>query len=341
MLVVDDEPGVREYLATVLSLEGYECRAFESPLPVLKYLSEANRPADLMLADINMPEMDGLELLRNSKAMKPEMPVILVSGLYELALALEALESGADDYLRKPVKPRDIVALVERYLDSGSAPQEAALKQALEAYVQAHTSNSPESASLREVFRSLGFKRYETFQHSQRVAAYCRLFGDRKGLPTERLRRLELGALLHDIGKIGIPRNILLKPGPLTEDEWAVMRTHPTIGHRLLARFDALREEAEIVYAHHERFDGRGYPRQLQGEEIPLGARLFSIVDTFDAVTSDRPYRAGAPFETALAEIARMAGSQFDPELAAVFCSIPDEELRAIRERHPDRPSDD
>lgn len=341
VLVVDDEPGVRDYLSAVLSFEGYRCRAFDGPLPALRYIQDGALPADLMLADINMPDMNGMELLRSSKAVKPEMPVILVSGLYELALALEALDSGADDYLRKPVKPRDVVALVERYLSNDSGEQEAALKQALEAYVEAHTSKAESAGPLREVFRSMGFKRYETFQHSQRVAAYCRLFGTRKNLSPEYLVRLELGALLHDIGKIGIPRNILLKPGPLNADEWAVMKTHPTIGHRLLCRFEALRDEAEIVYSHHERYDGRGYPRGLKGEQIPLGARLFSIVDAFDAITSDRAYRAGSPFGVAFAEIARMSGAQFDPELADLFCTIPVEELQAVRERFPDAPVGD
>lgn len=338
VLVVDDEESIRDYLSSVLSFEGYECRTFSGPLPALAYLSEANRPADLMLADINMPGMNGLELLRNSKAVKPDMPVILVSGLYELALALEALESGADDYLKKPVRPSDVVTLVDRYLQGGSEEKEEAIREALEEYVSEHHPDPETSLPIQTIFNSLGFKRYETFQHSKRVAAFCRLFGERRGLSKDALDHLELGALLHDIGKIGIPRNVLLKPGPLNDEEWEIMRNHPNIGFRLLSQFPALTEEAEIVLSHHESFNGKGYPRGLAGEEIPLGARLFSIVDTFDAITSDRPYRKGAPSQTAFEEIERMSGTQFDPDLAQIFLQIPEPDLQAVRRRYPDDP---
>ena len=336
VLVVDDEESIRDYLASVLSLEGYRCQTFPGPIPALQYLSEANSQADLMLADINMPEMNGMELLRNSKAVKPDMPVIMVSGLYELALALEALDSGADDYLKKPVKPTDVIQLVDRYLDAHSVDHEAAVRQALEEHVHSGSADPESSSALQEVFRNLGFKRYETYQHSKRVSALCRIFGQRIGLEGADLDHLELGALLHDIGKVGIPRNILMKPGPLNDEEWAVMRSHPTIGHRLLSRFDSLAAEAEIVYAHHESYDGHGYPLGLAAEAIPLGARLFSIVDTFDAITSDRPYRKGAPIADAFAEIARMSGIQFDPKLVEVFLAIPAPELQEIRDRFPD-----
>jgi HD-GYP domain-containing protein (c-di-GMP phosphodiesterase class II) len=185
----------------------------------------------------------------------------------------------------------------------------------------------------------LGFRRYETFQHSRRVAAYSRLFGDRCGMTEAELGHLELGALLHDIGKIGIPRNVLLKPESLTEEEWRVMKTHPQIGYGLLSEFPAFDEEARIVLSHHERFDGRGYPRGKRGKEIPAGARIFSIVDTLDAITSDRPYRPAQPLSQAREEIEKMSGRQFDPGLVDVFGRIPLEELRKVRIEYPDEVS--
>jgi HD-GYP domain-containing protein (c-di-GMP phosphodiesterase class II) len=180
------------------------------------------------------------------------------------------------------------------------------------------------------------FRRYETFQHSKRVAAYSRLFGGRCGLPPAELDHLELGALLHDIGKIGIPRNVLLKPDSLNEEEWRVMKAHPQIGYGLLSEFPAFQEEARIVLSHHERFDGKGYPRGKSGREIPVGARIFSIVDTLDAITSDRPYRAAQSFSKAQQEIEKVSGTQFDPLLVDVFERIPVEDLRKIKLLHPD-----
>jgi len=155
-------------------------------------------------------------------------------------------------------------------------------------------------------------------------------------LPPAELDHLELGALLHDIGKIGIPRNVLLKPDSLNEEEWRVMKAHPQIGYGLLSEFPAFQEEARIVLSHHERFDGKGYPRGKSGREIPVGARIFSIVDTLDAITSDRPYRAAQSFSKAQQEIEKVSGTQFDPLLVDVFERIPVEDLRKIKLLHPD-----
>jgi putative nucleotidyltransferase with HDIG domain len=340
VLVVDDEEAIRAYLSAVLKFEGYDCRTFGGSSAALDYLASAEHPADLMLTDIKMPGMTGIELLRTVKQLKPKMPVILVSGLYELALAIEALEYGADDYLKKPVRPRDVLTAVGKYLTPDTEAQEELIQEALRDFL-ASREDPHGSEHIAAIFRSLGFRRYETFQHSKRVAAYSRLFGERCGLPEADLERLELGALLHDIGKIGIPRNVLLKPGSLTDEEWRVMRTHPSIGHRMMARFPELDREADVVLAHHERWDGGGYPSGLKGDEIPLFARLFSIVDAYDALTSDRPYRPAQGVDAAKKEIAAGAGDQFAPALVEVFLGIPDVALEMIRERYPDFLGDD
>jgi len=316
VLVVDDEGSIRDYLSAVLRFEGYDCRTFEDSGDALDYLASADEPADLLLTDIKMPGMTGIELLRSVKQLKPAMPVILVSGLYELALAIEALEYGADDYLKKPVRPRDVLTAVGKYLGPDPQAREEAVQEALKDFV-ARREDPHASAHISTIFRSLGFRRYETFQHSKRVAAYSRRLGERTGLPRDELERLELGALLHDIGKIGIPRNVLLKPGPLSDEEWDVMRTH------------------------HERWDGAGYPAGLKGEEIPMFARLFSIVDAYDALTSDRPYRSAQGVAAAKKAIAEASGSQFDPQLVEAFLTIPEVQLETIRERYPDLVGDE
>jgi len=336
VLVVDDEPLVRDYLADVLHYQGYQCRCFSESLAALSYLSDRDSPADLLLADISMPGMGGIELLRTVKERNPEMRVILISGLYELVIAVDALDAGADDYLRKPVKPKDVLALVKRYLDPNDGKQEREVQKALREFLDSKGRTSASSPALESLFGRLGFKRYETFRHSARVASTCLLFGQYYGLGPDELDQLEIGALLHDIGKIGIPRNILLKPGSLSDEEWRVMREHPAIGHRILSEFPELGTEAEIVYSHHERWDGGGYSRGLKGEEIPIGARMFSIVDTFDAITSNRPYRKAGSAKEAHLEILRMSGTQFDPQLVDVFLRMTDRNLLRIREAYPD-----
>ena len=335
VVVVDDEEPIRNYLSSVLRFEGYVCHTFGESSAALDYVASAEHQADLMLTDIKMPGMTGIELLRSVKQIKPAMPVILVSGLYELALAIEALEYGADDYLKKPVRPRDVLTAVGKYLTRDVGAREETLQEALRELVAAR--DDPQASEhIAKIFRSLGFRRYETFQHSKRVAAYARLLGERLGLPPGDLERLELGALLHDIGKIGIPRNVLLKPGALTEEEWRVMRTHPVIGRRMMARFQELDRESDVVGAHHERWDGDGYPSGLAGDDIPLFARLFSIVDTYDAVTSDRPYRPAQSVQAAKQVISEASGAQFDPKLVEAFIEIPELSLEMIRERYPD-----
>jgi putative nucleotidyltransferase with HDIG domain len=295
------------------------------------------------MTDIRMPGMNGLELLRRVHEISPHTPVVLISGLYEQGIGLEAVRGGAVDYLLKPAKPCEVLSLVARHVQQRRATPvqekiQAALAQFLANYA-AHR-GSAESSEHRldatELFRVLGFRRYETMAHSMRVAAYAVLLGEAYGLSPERLHSLELGALLHDIGKIAIPRNVLLKPAALTDKEWTVMRTHPRIGYQLLADLPGMREAVQVVHAHHERYDGRGYPNGLKGEEIPVVARLFSIVDTVDAITCDRPYRMAQPFEKAFEEVRRHRGTQFDPRAVDSFLQLHKEQLQEIRDRLPD-----
>jgi putative nucleotidyltransferase with HDIG domain len=256
----------------------------------------------------------------------------MISGLCDLALAVEALKGGATDYLIKPAAPGDITSLVRKHLDNGEETGQARVRDALARFLKARALGNPAVPQLKELFEVLGFKRYETLQHSKRVSEYAKLLGQACQLPAKDLSRLQLGALLHDIGKVAIPRNILFKPTSLNQEEMAIMRLHPSVGWELLSEFPDLEKEAELVYSHHERFDGNGYPRGLQGNQIPLSARIFSIVDTFDAITSDRPYRAALSLGRAREIIVQGGGSQFDGRLAGIFVGIPEETLTFVKQ---------
>ena len=336
VVVVDDEPCVREYLTQVLDRSGYECHSFSGGLAALSYLSGTESPPDLVLTDIDMPGMRGTDLLRNVKVVAPDLPVILISGLYELGLAIDALKMGAADYLLKPATPDDVTKLVAKHLQTLTRSRHFMAQEALRRFTSSRNRNRPLDEQVQEVFEALSFKRYETMQHSKRVAAHATLLGAACGLGRDELNHLELGALLHDIGKITTPHNVLLKTGPLDEDQWVAMRLHPTIGAELLGEFPELEQEAEIVHRHHERYDGNGYPDGHRSEQIPIGARIFSIVDTLDAITSDRPYRAGQPIAIARQEIRKHRATQFDPRLVDIFLRIPESELEAIRKAYPD-----
>ena len=176
-----------------------------------------------------------------------------------------------------------------------------------------------DAAFAEALAEALDIREHETGDHSRRVACHTLVLARRFTADTEQLRQIYWGALLHDIGKIGIADAILLKQGALNEDEWLEMRTHPEKGHRIVAQIPGMEKAAEIVLSHEERFDGSGYPRGLRGEQICLGARLFAVIDTLDAITSDRPYRKASSFERARDEIVRMSGTQFDPAAVQAF----------------------
>jgi len=183
---------------------------------------------------------------------------------------------------------------------------------------------------------ALDMRERNTRLHSQRVRDYTLLLADRFGVPEEARSVIGLGALLHDVGKIAVPDSILLKPGGLSDDEWEEMRRHPDEGYRLLQRIDFLRDAAQIVHAHHERFDGSGYPRGLKGEEIPVGSRLFAVADAFDALTSNRPYHSAEGYEEAARVIRGKSGRDFDPAVVEVFRKVEPKEWMKIMERYPE-----
>lgn len=337
VILVEDDPAMREYLDEALTASGCICNSFEGTAAALCYLSAVQPPPDLVLSDINMPGMSGLDFLRTVRSVTPDLPFILISGMYELETAMDAMRAGASDYLLKPARREDIVRLVAKHTVAAQGLDRGVMINALTNFLNDHRLSGGDPASrLAPLLEMLGLKRLETLQHSQRVSALSRLVGLELGLDVGYQEALEIGALLHDIGKAGIPHNVLMKPAALNEEEWRVMKMHPVLGWELLSRVPGVKMEAEIVYAHHESFNGAGYPRGLQKDEIPTGARIFAIADTVDAIMSDRPYRRRQPLLVARQEISRLGGIQFDPDCVRCFQRVPDSVIESVYERFPD-----
>ncbi|MCL4524247.1 MAG: response regulator, partial [Acidobacteria bacterium] len=312
ILVVDDEDAIREVVATLLEAKGYECVTATNGQDALAQLH--TRPPDLVLSDVVMPEMDGMELLGRIRSGNEAVPVVMVTAMHDISIALEAIRRGAYDYILKPFERDQLYHAVHRALEHRRLVQENRRYQhELEQRVADRTAQL--SKALQELEQSydytlealggaLDLKDAETEGHCQRVTAYTICIARAMGVSGPDLHHIARGAFLHDIGKMAVPDSILRKPGPLTPEEWVVIKRHCEVGFEVLRRIPFLKEAAEIVLAHQERYDGSGYPRGLKGDEIPLGARIFAIADTLDAMISDRPYRRALSLAEAHEEIA-------------------------------------
>ena len=340
ILIVDDEAAVRNIVSTLLERNGYATTTADGASSALTLLKESPH-YDLVMSDIMMPETDGLALLDRIGVDHPGTPVVIFSAVHDLHVATNAFRRGAVDYLLKPFERSQLVSVVTRAIDHGRLrKQNVTYRQNLEEIVGTRTGSL--RSAMQELERSyditleamgdaLDLRDTETEGHSRRVTAYTIELARELGLNPEELRIIARGAFLHDIGKIATPDSILLKPGKLDPDEMTIMREHCERGYQIVRKIPFLKEASQIVYAHQESFDGSGYPRGLRGYEIPLGARIFAIADTLDAITSDRPYRSGSSFVHAIAEISRCSGRQFDPVLVDIFLTIPPERWEAIR----------
>jgi putative nucleotidyltransferase with HDIG domain len=333
ILVVDDEESIRDIVAQMLTTAGYVCTQAGSGTEALALLTSGT-DFELMLSDLMMPDLNGSDLLERVKEKYPDMPVVMVTAVHDIQVALDAIRDGAYDYLLKPFEREQLLNSVSRALENRRLKVENRNYQTnLESLVEDRTRQL--KATNEELERSydimlqvlgeaLDYKDRETEGHSRRVTAYTIAIAKRMGIPQEEVAVIARGAFLHDIGKMAIPDNILNKPGKLTPEEIAIMREHCYLGYKLVRKIPVLREAAEIVYSHQEHYDGNGYPRGLKSAEIPLGARIFSVADTFDAITQDRAYRKAQTMEAARKEIERCAGTQFDPEVVEVFLKMPD-----------------
>jgi putative nucleotidyltransferase with HDIG domain len=341
VLVVDDEEAIREVVATLLEAQGYRCTACVNGRMALEKFRQDT--FDLVLSDIVMPEMDGLKLLAELRAADPDVPVIMVTAMHDISIALEAIRAGAYDYILKPFEKDQLYLSVRRALEHRRLVIENQTYQSdLEKLVAERTQQL--SVALQDLEESYDYtlealggaldaKDAETEGHCQRVTAFTVTIAKAMKVDKALLRHIARGAFLHDIGKMGIPDHILRKPGPLNPAEREIMRRHCEIGYAVLERIPFLKEAAEIVLSHQECYDGRGYPRGLKGEQIPLGARIFAIADTLDAMISDRPYRKAAPISAAREEIRRYSGTQFDPRVVEVFLAQPERIWRELHEK--------
>jgi putative nucleotidyltransferase with HDIG domain len=269
------------------------------------------------------------------------MPVVMVTAVHDISVALAAIRNGAYDYLLKPFEREQLLNTVSRALENRRLKVENRTYQTnLESLVKARTDQLQAAMSnlersyditLEALGDALDLKDSETEGHSRRVTLFTIAIAQALGMPREQIAVIARGAFLHDIGKMAIPDAILLKPAKLTPEENAVMQEHAYRGYQILKKIPFLTEASEIVYSHQERFDGTGYPRGLKGHEIPLGSRIFSIADTLDAITSDRPYRPAKSLQAARAEIQKWAGRQFDPEIVKIFLQMPDKIWEDLR----------
>jgi response regulator RpfG family c-di-GMP phosphodiesterase len=349
VLYVDDEPALcRAFSRIFHERRDLQIVAVGSPDEALALLGR--EAFDVIVSDLRMPGMSGLELLATARRRAPDTRRLLVSGYADFESALDAInEVGIDRLLTKPWQNEEVrgavdgalkVALLQR--ENERVQRENArvndelrrrtaelerVNQRLDALVEERTSNL-----LDGLVSALDLRDSETQWHSRRVGRYARRLGREIGIDGRELDDVERGATLHDIGKIGVRDAVLLKPGPLDDKEWAEMRRHPALGSEILKGIGFL-ERARLIPLHHqERFDGTGYPQGLKGEEICVGARVFAIVDAYDAITSDRPYRKCRTYEVARQEIEKFAGTQFDPAIVAAWLRVPQAEWDAIRE---------
>ena len=339
VLIVDDEPSMRKLLATMLTDSGVACGTAASGEEALGVLEQGEVTA--VLADLHMPRLSGMQLLMQVRPRYPDVAFLVVTGEDDVRVGIEAMKNGADDYLVKPLQPNVVLASLRRALEKKVLQRELEkYKRQLEEMVEKRTEQLQSAlgqleGSYRDTLRALGaaidLRDGPTAGHSHRVALYSLKIAGELGLREQELKTLSMGASLHDIGKLAIPDSILLKPGALSQEEWCIMRTHVQIGYDLVKQIPFLSEAAEIVLTHHERWDGTGYPRGLAGMEVPLGARIFAVADTLDAMTSDRPYRSAGSFREAHEEIRRLSEIQYDPQVCDGFLRIPVEVWEGIR----------
>lgn len=340
LLIVDDEVEVRSVLRDLLA-GAYQCAEAASAEEALLQLRDQDY--ELVISDITMSGMTGLEMIPHVKVISPDTVIVMISGMQTIESAINALRLGAFDYLMKPFDLRQAEAAVTRALEHHElVAAKRRYENHLEELVDQRTAeldqalNSLENAyrsTLQALTAALETRDAETHGHSERVVTYSLRLGREYGLTGPQLKALEFGSLLHDIGKIGVPDAILRKPAKLTDEEWVRMREHPTHGQQILRGIKFLEGAARVVAQHHEKWDGSGYPLGLKADDVDICARIFSVADAFDAITSDRVYRKGRPYEAAAAELAEWAGRQFDPKVVKAFQRVPKEDWDELRRR--------
>jgi len=346
VLIVDDEISTRKLLVAMLREAGVRCKTAACADEGLNVLETES--VDAVLSDLQMPGVSGMQFLAQVRPRYSHLAFLMITGVDDIQVGVEAMKRGADDYLVKPLQLEVVMASLERALEKKRLQQEVEnYRRHLEEMVGERTQQLRSALlqierSYEDTLEALGaaidLRDSETAGHSRRVAMYSTKIAKELDVAEHELKTIIRGAWLHDIGKLATPDAILLKPGALTQEEWRIMQRHAEIGYDLVKRIPFLAQAAEIILSHHERWDGSGYPRGLKARDIPLGARVFAVADTVDAMTSDRPYRSALSFEETEEEIRRGSGSRYDSQVANVFLSVGIENWKAMR-RSIDRPS--
>jgi len=330
VLAVDDEAAASRLLCLILAAPAFRCTTASNGEEALVALQREH--FDAVISDLHMPGMSGMELLTEVRRCHPHVAFLVTTGVDDVDVGVQAMRCGADDYLVKPLRDSAVLASLESALHKRQLEQQIEhYRQHLEEMVAERTGQLQSALqrierSYEDTLQALGaaidLRDDETAGHSKRVCRYSLEIARAMGWSDKQLESLARGAYLHDIGKLGIPDGILLKPGPLTEDERKLMQRHVQIGFDVVKDIPFLADVAEIILMHHEQYGGGGYPRGLKGEEILPGARIFAVADTLDAITSDRPYRRASSFESARETIRGLSGSQFDPQVVEAFLNI-------------------
>ncbi len=342
ILIVDDEEGIRRLLGYMLQAQGYETVLASDARDARVKLAE--QPFALILCDVNMPGESGMDLVRDILQQYPHTAVIMVTGLDSSVLANAALEIGVFGYIVKPFESNKVMIDVANALRRRKLELENRLhRENLEDVVRTRTMALQQALEwLERSEKELRLSREETIhrlaiaaeyrdsataQHIQRMSHYCELLARKYGLPAERCDLIRAASPMHDIGKIGTPDNVLLKPGKFTPEEFDVISQHAEIGYHILSGSDAeiLKVAASIAWTHHERWDGSGYPRKLKGEDIPIEGRIAAIADAFDALTTQRVYKPAFTLDHAVELMNKHRGTHFDPELLDIFFASRDE----------------
>jgi len=333
ILVVDGEVAIRKIVSSALKADDYTCQECSSGLDALRVL-ENDGPFLLVLYDLTMKDLDGIAFLEKAKLVSPDTPLVTMASISDISIALAAIRDGAYDYLLKPFEREQLLSTVSRALENYRLKLEnRTYHSSLESLVKARTDQLQEAMhnlersydiTLDVLGEAMNVNHSETGGHSRRVSLFSIAIAQAMGLHRERIATIARGAFLHDIGKMAIPAQILLKPGQLDPSESALVMEHPYRGYQIVRKVPFLAEAAEIVYSHHERFNGEGYPRCLRGQQIPLGARIVAVANALDSILSDLPYRPARSLNAARSEIKEWSGRQFDPEIVKAFLEIPD-----------------
>ena len=339
ILAVDDEIGIIDSLSIFLKRSGYSFAGETDPVKAIERLK--NEHFDLLLLDYIMTPLHGDQVVEEIRKFNKELYIILLTGHKDLAPPLETIRRlDIQGYCEKSDKFDQLLLLIESGIKSVEQMSEikkinSELSETYEKLEKAYME------SIQTIRYTVEAKDTYTRGHSDRASEYSVLIGQKLGLPEEDIRRLRIGGLFHDVGKIGVPDNILQKNGKLSDDEYSEIKKHPTIGVHILSTASIFQDILPIVKHHHERYDGKGYPSQLKGNEIPYLARIAAVADAFDAMTSKRVYRDSLPIEKVISEIENNKGTQFDPEIADAFLDILKndyDKIKEIQEKYKEAP---